>query len=51
MREEEVFRGFVIKSAVEGGGGGRVGLVGGELEEEDEAVDGVQGEEGRGVER
>jgi hypothetical protein len=47
--EQGVGRG-VVKGAVERRGAGGVGRVGGVLEEEDDAVDGVQLGEGVGVE-
>lgn len=48
--EEEALGGIVVKGTVEGLVAGAVGGVGWELEEEDDAVDGVQLGEGVGVE-
>ena len=49
--EEEALRGIFVEGAVERLVAGVVGGVGGELEEEDDAVDGVELREGVGVER
>jgi hypothetical protein len=49
--EEEALRGIFVEGAVERLVAGVVGCVGGELEEEDDAVDGVELRERVGVER
>lgn len=48
--EKDVLRGRVVKGAVAGALGCRIGLVGRVLEQEDDAVDGLEGEELGGVE-
>lgn len=48
--EEDVLRGGVVEGAVARAVGRCVGLVGRVLEEEDDAIDGLEGEELRGVE-
>lgn len=50
MGEEDLFRGGIVVGPVVRGRGARVGLVGGEFEEKDDAVDGVEGGEVGGVE-
>lgn len=50
-REEDALRGIVVKGAVEGAVGRGVGPVGWELEEEDDAVEGLEGQQLGRVER
>ena len=48
--KEDVFRSAIVEGAVARTFGGRVRLVGRVLEEEDDAVEGLEGEELRGLE-